>query len=789
MTSEVAKLPEIVQGDIFRAQLARGDYAPAANAVSLTQPLKSLSEAMVQQPALFTAAKIRTSLDAAFATFLLHVESRVASLCGCGFYTIGPCGEEQLSPLGTVLRATDPTALHYRHIAVTISRHLESGVPMESILLDRARAFVVSSSDPVTGGAHCAIGGTPADFLVTSTLASQACPALGRALGLSLAPVIGVVPKFPADAVSFVSVGDGSVHNAHFLSAINVAEYASFRGFRSACVFCVSDNGVSISLRGQSYLTKGFLPRLKMPVFAAYGRDAVDVMSKSSEALSYARQMRKPCVLLLGGLTRRFGHAATDRQAAYLSKDEIASWAATNPLLDLSKEVVNAGLMTSAEVHARFVALEASVKAAFEAAIQEPKITAREEIQSRTSAKLIPLPAASVLFPIPAQDTAAAAPHGGTSAASSSKKKGNARPAVVEDAALPPRVEVAQKGILGPTARVMRVNMNGVFAEALATNPKVVYIGEDVTHGGYYIVTDGLQTKFPYRVADFPPDETALIGIGMGYSQVGLLPIVEIPYAKYLDCGYDMFAEACIMNWLSKGKQPNGMVIRLQGFGRGVFGGNFHTHNHLSIPPGIDVVSYSNGADYVRAMRYALHQASAGRLVMFVDCTELLNVRAIPGGHPAAEWSWEFPFPAANEMRDFQSVKLYHGDTQRKKLAKSAVVTYGGGVLAALEAQASRKVGDDTFDVIDSPLLSEVSIGLDESVRLYDKVVFADICKRGPGSPLASHFATLHGRGALPHHGDARHVKIIGAEPTYNPLGNTLTFTNAQDIIIALSAS
>jgi hypothetical protein len=63
----------------------------------------------------------------------------------------------------------------------------------------------------------------------------------------------------------------------------------------------------------------------------------------------------------------------------------------------------------------------------------------------------------------------------------------------------------------------------------------------------------------------------------------------EIPYAKYLDCGYDQFEEAAIAHWLSAGASPNGMVIRLQGFDRGVFGGNFHTHNTIHIPPGLDV--------------------------------------------------------------------------------------------------------------------------------------------------------------------------------------------------------
>lgn len=32
-------------------------------------------------------------------------------------------------------------------------------------------------------------------------------------------------------------------------------------------------------------------------------------------------------------------------------------------------------------------------------------------------------------------------------------------------------------------------------------------------------------------------------GAAQGFSQVGLVPIIEIPYAKYLDCGADMFYE------------------------------------------------------------------------------------------------------------------------------------------------------------------------------------------------------------------------------------------------------
>ena len=122
-----------------------------------------------------TADQARMILQAAYATSLVHVESRVASSLGLGFYTIGPGGEELAACVGAVLGPEDAMALHYRHTGASIARQLKAGRTLSEILLDRARGHVVSSYDPVTGGHHCAIGGGPYDFLVSSTLASQVC--------------------------------------------------------------------------------------------------------------------------------------------------------------------------------------------------------------------------------------------------------------------------------------------------------------------------------------------------------------------------------------------------------------------------------------------------------------------------------------------------------------------------------------------------------------------------------------------------------------------------------------
>ena len=288
-------------------------------------------------------------------------------------------------------------------------------------------------------------------------------------------------------------------------------------------------------------------------------------------------------------------------------------------------------------------------------------------------------------------------------------------------------------------------------------------------------VTDGLVKKFPNRVYDFPPDETTLVGAGVGFSQAGLLPIVEIPYAKYLDCGADMFFEAVLAHWLTNGRQPNGMMVRLQGFGDGVFGGNFHTHNSLHIPPGLDVVCYSNGRDYARGFRYGMRQAKAGRVVMSVDSTNLLNLRHLHGSDLGRMQA----FTGGDEEMDWDTVRTHNDVAPGVGTNRLAIVTYGNGVVTSLQAQKllEDNHGIDDVVVIDSPYLSTPPAQLRELLPGFDAVVFADVCKDGQ-HPFAGFITKLHSWGELP-----AAWRCVAAQPTYNPLGHRLTFVSADDIV------
>jgi TPP-dependent pyruvate/acetoin dehydrogenase alpha subunit len=588
---------------------------------------------------------IRISLDAALASFCLHLQARIAALVGKGFYTIGPCGEETLSSAAMAVRREDSVALHYRHVGINLARQLQDHAAstadgdhqhdddddddndrfMEQLLLDRARGYTVSRLDPVTGGVHCSIGSSSSskngggnDFLVTSTLASQCPPAVGRALGYSLAKKIlnlntnsnGKQHDTAAAAnnnkrpVSLVTVGDGSVHNHHFWSAFQLARHARHKRIKCPIVFGISDNGLSIS-----YSTNGYCDSLfggdggsdggndnhrhhrhgridndpLVPLFrVANANDMMEVYSTTRRAMDYARTHSAPCVLLYSGLLRRFGHAATDRQSAYLNDEQIRTMAEMTTLeaaMTQAVDVYNA--TTWPQLLDRFGQIQEWTKLAFERASAEGKVF-RQDMLDRVSPKIVRY-----------------------------RQQVFSNAVTTDSNMIRPATDRHEATREKP--QVMRKHMTRVIEEVMEKDNSIVYLGEDVEHGGYYLLTQNLADKFPGRVIDFPPDETSLLGAAMGFSQVGLVPIVEIPYAKYLDCGADMFYEISVMNWLSAGQRPNGMVIRLQGFDRGLFGGNFHTHNMLShMPPGVDVVCYSNGEDYVRGFRHAIAQAKAG---------------------------------------------------------------------------------------------------------------------------------------------------------------------------------
>ena len=155
------------------------------------------------------------------------------------------------------------------------------------------------------------------------------------------------------------------------------------------------------------------------------------------------------------------------------------------------------------------------------------------------------------------------------------------------------------------------VKMNGLQAinaamfEAMAADPKVLVLGEDIADregGGVTGTMRGLSTKFgDHRVCTTPISEQAIIGAAIGAAINGYKPVAEIMLMNFTTVAMDMiFNHAAKLRFMSGGQTSVPMVIRtLTGAGWQTAGQHAdHLEGWFAHAAGIKVVCPSNPADY-----------------------------------------------------------------------------------------------------------------------------------------------------------------------------------------------
>jgi pyruvate/2-oxoglutarate/acetoin dehydrogenase E1 component len=119
-----------------------------------------------------------------------------------------------------------------------------------------------------------------------------------------------------------------------------------------------------------------------------------------------------------------------------------------------------------------------------------------------------------------------------------------------------------------------REAVNAALEDAMAEDPSVVLMGEDVdADGGVFKTNIGLPDKFPGRVLPTPICENGFMGVALGMSITGMRPVVEIMFADFLPTAGD-----AIVNQLPKYRYMSGgqftvpVTVRIMGGGGGRFG-------------------------------------------------------------------------------------------------------------------------------------------------------------------------------------------------------------------------
>jgi pyruvate/2-oxoglutarate/acetoin dehydrogenase E1 component/TPP-dependent pyruvate/acetoin dehydrogenase alpha subunit len=110
--------------------------------------------------------------------------------------------------------------------------------------------------------------------------------------------------------------------------------------------------------------------------------------------------------------------------------------------------------------------------------------------------------------------------------------------------------------------------MNACFDAALARDPRVIAIGEDVGQiGDVNQGFAGLQAKYgQLRVTDTGIREATIIGQAIGMAMRGLRPIAEIQYLDYILYALQILSDdlACL-RYRSKGQQKAPVIVRTRG--------------------------------------------------------------------------------------------------------------------------------------------------------------------------------------------------------------------------------
>ncbi|MEM8677985.1 MAG: transketolase C-terminal domain-containing protein, partial [Planctomycetota bacterium] len=155
--------------------------------------------------------------------------------------------------------------------------------------------------------------------------------------------------------------------------------------------------------------------------------------------------------------------------------------------------------------------------------------------------------------------------------------------------------------------------INGVFKEALETDDRYVFFGEDIEDpkGGVFRLTSGLSTAHPDRVFNSPLAEATIAGVACGIAAYGMRPVFELQFVDFVGPGWNQISQnLSTIRWRSGGAWKCPAVIYAP-YGAYLPGGSiWHSQANESLfahIPGLRVVVPSTPEDSAGLMWTALH--------------------------------------------------------------------------------------------------------------------------------------------------------------------------------------
>ncbi len=262
------------------------------------------------------------------------------------------------------------------------------------------------------------------------------------------------------------------------------------------------------------------------------------------------------------------------------------------------------------------------------------------------------------------------------------------------------------------------------MSEEMKRDERVIVMGEDVGEGGVFRATQGLRDEFgPDRCIDTPLAESAIVGVAIGGSLNGIIPIAEIQFADFSHPALDQIvSEAARLHYRSNGTWNCPIVVRTP-YGAGIHGGPYHSQSieaFYAHVPGLKVVCVATPYDAKGLLKSAVRDPNP---VIFLEHKKVYRLyrQEVP------EKEYTIPIGAAEVKREGKDMTL---------------ITYGMMLHHSLKAAETVREEDGlSVEVIDlrtvKPLDKETVLA---SVKKTGKalIVYEDNLTGGFGAEVAA---------------------------------------------------
>lgn len=228
--------------------------------------------------------------------------------------------------------------------------------------------------------------------------------------------------------------------------------------------------------------------------------------------------------------------------------------------------------------------------------------------------------------------------------------------------------------------------MREALREEMASDERVLVLGEDIVVGGAFLVTLGLAEDMGAdRVLNTPISENGFVGLAIGAAMEGLRPVVDMQYGDFLFTAADqIIQQASKLRYMSGGQVKIPLVIQLPtgASGRGAQHANSMESFFFGLP-GVKIVTPSNPYDAKGLLKSAIRDDN---VVLFIVHKHLYGSRGRALQHEQTstgevpEGEYLVPIGVGKVMREGGDITVIANNVGLHHVLKAATALEGEGI-------------------------------------------------------------------------------------------------------------